>query len=100
MSQEVLARGQHALRQVVGLHASHIGGPQHPCQHRVLAVGLLHSPPPGVSGHVEHGRQAVPGPHRQQLPADSVRHFVDQLPGPKLQARASAWGNTVAPRAQ
>ncbi len=76
--EEVLARADDPLAQVLGLQASDVGRAHASRQVRVLAVRLLHPPPAGIPGDVEDGRQRVTGADCQHLAADDAGHFGHQ----------------------
>ena len=79
----MLGCGGNSVTEVVALEALDVGGPDGPCEHRILAVGLLYPPPAGVTSDIEDGSQRVPGTDCYHLGTDDLGHLLNQgrVPG-------------------
>ena len=75
VADEVLERGVHPG----GLQSEHVGGAEHANQVRIGADRLLHPAPAGVTGHVEHGRQALMDARRPHASPDRLGHLAHEV---------------------
>jgi hypothetical protein len=96
IAEEVLGADQHALAQVLALHAAREGDAHGAHEIGVLAVGLGHPPPARIAGDVHDGRQGMEHPHRPHLASHDIRHLLDGRRVPRRR-NPIAVGNAVKP---